>query len=328
MEDKTYDAIIIDLNNIYCANYAIREKERYETVEEALSVGGIYGTVNSIKSILKKFGNSTTKVWVLADNPTSRFSNRKMISPDYKINRIERPRQYYRGLELVSLIVQSFSDNFNYLQVPNMEADDFVPVVIEQIPVDKEILMVSSDMDWARCIDYKGHKVSWYAFNHKRVISKHEFVEKHGFEPTERNIVTYKSFRGDSSDNIEIGVPHIPEKILLQLLDYGDVEDIIRDIECIDFVSDHWKEVISERSAKLRINYQLVSFYPVVYKDIASFHIKCKYQPTTLKILYEGLGVNIDSFDRRVSEYIAKNDPASASKKVDGFFIQPRIKRA
>jgi 5'-3' exonuclease len=324
---ERYSCIIVDLQNLYARNYAVHEKELYESIDEIISVGGIHGTIISIKKILRDYAMPDTKVYFLADNPTSRQTSRKFISPDYKINRIVKPRIYYRGLELTSLILQSYSDNFIYIQVPKMEADDVVPVIIDKLPKEEKILIVSNDMDWARCIDYHDHSVTWY--NGKMIMTNGAFFDKYGFEPTEENIVNYKTYRGDASDNIEVGLPYIPEKIVLQLLDYGSVEDVILDVDNIEFLNPKWKALIKERAPRLKINQQLVSFYPLEYSEIKQFIIKGKFKPSTLRVLYEGLGFNVDQFDSRVSHHLNKisHEKGASKNAVSSYFSEPTIKR-
>jgi len=325
MTDK-YSHVIVDLQNLYARNYAVHEKELYESMNEVISVGGIHGTIISIRKILRDFCDENTKVYFLADNPTSKQTSRKLISPDYKMNRVSRPRIYYRGLELTSLILQSYSDNFIYIQVPKMEADDVVPVIIDTLPKEDSILLVSGDMDWARCINYHDHLVTWYTG--KVMMTNGAFFDKYGFEPTEENIINYKTYRGDASDNIEIGLPYIPEKIVLKLLEYGSVNDVISDAESIDFLNDKWKALIKEQAPRLRINEQLVSFYPLEYSEIKQFIIKGKFKPSTLRVLYEGLGFDVDQFDSRVSRHLRNvNHKKEEIKSASSFFNKPTIKR-
>jgi hypothetical protein len=316
-----FDYILIDLNNLFARNYAIHEKETYENENEVLSAGGILGTLNSIKKLIRENGSEDTVVYLLADNPTSKVFSRKMISPDYKINRIEKPKMYYRGLEVLSLILQSYSDNFYFMQVPNLEADDLVPVIIDQLEKDKSILLVSSDMDWARAIGLHGYNAVWH--NGKSIVTKGDFFDKYGFDPSEANVINYKTYRGDSSDNIEAGVPRIQEKLIFKLMEYGDVEDVITNIDTLEFVPPQWKEAIKERVPRLRLNKQLVSFSDVAYSEVRQFLIKCKLRHQTLKMLYEGLGIDPAMYDRRVSDYVASTN----NEKPNKFFTRPRIKR-
>lgn len=317
-----YDIAVVDLNNVYAANYAIRERKEYSSINEVVESGGVYGSMVSIKKILRDFLEPGGKVYFLADNPASALFNRKMISPDYKINRIERPKYYYRGLEILSLMIQNYSDDFIHIKIPNMEADDIVPVVISEIEEGMKVLLVSSDMDWARCIDYDGKSVTWYNFLSKKLFGKGEFHDKYGFDPSEDNIIRYKTYRGDRSDNIGIGLPYVPEDIVFRLMDYGDVEDVISDFENIDFLSDKVRGIIRENVPKLRLNYQLVSFVHIDRSAIEAYTIRCRFKPTTLRLLYEGLDFNIDHFDRRLASKVQK-----ASGDSDDFFIQPRIRR-
>ena len=312
---KTYDYLIIDLLNIFHAHDAIAKKEDK-------SQNGIYGTIQKINKLKREYLKPEGIVYILSDNPTSKVQTRKLLDPEYKINRIERPQEFYKSLEVLALILQSYDDNYKYIQVPKLEADDLVPIVVENLPEDSLILAVSSDMDWSRIINYKNHRVVWH--NRKEIVTRNLFEEKYGFFPSEQNVVTYKTFRGDPSDNIESGVPMLPTKHLFTMINFGSYDDIIENIDIID-IPDKWKEAIKERKARLDLNYQLVSFYPIPYKEMKPYIIDCKYKPRLLKNLYESLRFKIEYIDKRVDEFLKSQK--RPEKKIDSFFELPKQQR-
>lgn len=322
-----YDVLLIDLQNLYCRAYFANESLTFDNGHEVIKTGGIFSSIMMIKRFIRDYLEKDGHVYILADNPTSKLQDRKLIDPSYKLNRIERPREFYRGLELLSAILLSYEDNFHYIQVPGIEADDFVPTIIDMINTDKNILLISSDMDWARSINYHNHKVIWYNF--KEEINENIFESMFNFPPTEQNIISYKTYRGDKSDNIESGLPNIRERLILKMLEYGTVDDILNDIDIIDFIPKEWKEIIKSRKSRLLLNQQLVSFYPIELSKIKEFLVTCKYKPFTLKILYESIGFDIHKIDSRVYDIMRekKESKKKSDEEFDEFFRIPKTKR-
>ncbi|MFA5652370.1 MAG: hypothetical protein WC933_03315 [Candidatus Paceibacterota bacterium] len=315
-----YTTIIIDCNNLYHANYYTRKEEK-QVAGKSIPVGTIEGTFLSIQKLEREFLEENGKVYCLADNPLSTALVRKEIDPSYKINRIKQNNEFYRGIDYLLMILESYKDNYYIVRKDKVEADDCVPPIILTLDKEERILLVSSDMDWARCINYQGYNVDWN--NRKEIITKKEFNNKYGFDPNEQKIITFKCFRGDKSDFIDPGVLNIPTDILFQLLDYGTIFDIIRDCHYIPFLSQKWKDEIYERKGKLYLNYQLISFVPISPEDIKFHTLRGKRKKRSLKILYESLGLAIDKIDKVLYTEIVEEE----SKKLDDFFEQPTIRR-
>jgi len=315
-----YTSLFIDCNNLYHANFYTHKEEKTISGKN-IPIGAIEGTIISIKKLQREFLDDNGKIFILADNPLSTALMRKEIDPSYKINRIKENSEFYRGIDYLLMILESYSDQFYIVRKEKVEADDCVPPLIKTLDKTEKILLVSTDMDWARCIHYEGYYVDWY--NRKEIMSNSKFIDKYGFPPTERNIITFKCIRGDSSDFIDIGVPNIPSELVMKLLDYGDVHDIIRDCHYISFLSKKWRDEIYERKGRLYLNYQLVSFIPISPEDIKLHILKGSRKKKNLKILYTSLHLPIEKIDYDLYKELEE----AKSKKLDDFFVQPVIKR-
>lgn len=315
-----YDVLIIDVYNIYHKNYAKLSHLTHQVGNSQIVTGGIYGALRSFEKYQKDFLKEDGCVYYLSDNPTSKLLDRKAIDPEYKLNRIKRSPEFYRNIQFLLMILMNHNSKDFVVQKDGVEADDFVKAIIQNISKEKSVLLISSDMDWARMINYDGRNIQWYDTN--SIMYKADFIQKYGFNPSEKTIVNYKTFRGDGSDNIESGLPHLPEKLLLQLIDYEDIYDILDNLEIISFLSDKWKEKIKQQAPRLILNYKLVSFIEISETDIQKFITLCQYKPAYLKLLYQSLGFKIESIDPRLINVFFDDDKIK-NKEIDDFFIFP-----
>lgn len=323
INERSYDHILIDTNNTFCANHYAFSNLSYKVKNSIIQTGGIYGSVLAFQRLRKRFLKEDGTMWALFDNAKSMVNVRKTIDPEYKLNRTKMPKSFYRSLDYFRLIQLSYSNSEYVVYETGYEADDIAPVIIRKIPTDKKILVVSEDLDWSRLIGYQGRTVHQYM--KKMVFDQSKFNEHYGFLPTVDKIVLYKIIRGDKVDNIPKGIKGLPTKALMQLIDdYKNIFEIKENLEIIPYLSEHWKEVITKNFSRLTLNHQLVSFLSLSDKDINQFIFKCKYQPKVLKILYESLGFNIEKIDERIYSTRRKKKTGNS---FDDFWHHPTIPR-
>lgn len=331
MSDVRYDHILIDTLNLYHRAYST-SKHLTTTLEngEILVTGGVFTSLKMIQKLKNDYLTENGIIYFLFDG--SDFSSRDLplekspgsrtfrsqVDPDYKMNRkTDKDPEFFRGLNFFQLLLLSYDDNFVIIDIPDVEADDLVLPLVESIPNDDMILMVSTDFDWARKI---GPNIHWYT--NKGIYDDDRFKEDYGFLPENKSLQLYKSFRGDSSDNIPKGVPGIRESILVQLVqDYDTLNDIFHNLENIDYLSDTWKNKISENKSRLRLNYKLVDFYPIDVSVIEKYTFPCKFEPNVLREFYTLFGFNLNQIDHRVPP---KEDD---EETVAGFFQSESIPR-
>jgi len=319
-----YDCIIVDLLNLYHRNYNTHSEFLHTIGGRTLKTGGIYGSLISIQKIERELLNPNGIIYFCADNPISKIYERKGIDPDYKLNRTKQSDEFYKGLNYLSLILQNYNNNYFYLCIPKVEADDHVPSIIRMQPKSSKILVYSGDMDWARAIDFEGYSVDWH--NSKEVVSQIDFEKKYGFRPNSQNIISYKCYRGDDVDNIPIGLPNIRTDTLLQLIEYGTIYEVRESLDYIDFLNPEWKRKFLESFPRLNLNYQLLDFLSINEIAMKHYLTKCRFNPGALKIFYRTLGFDIGKVDPRLYNYFVDREAEKAGF-IDDFFQMPKIPR-
>ena len=312
-----YDNILIDSSNFYMRAYAVNQDLTAEFEDGTKVVtGGIWTALKMITTVETKFLKPDGKIYFLFDNYHSGENRRKLIDPDYKANRTKKDDSYYRSMDLFQTILLNYKDNFYCVKREGFEADDLVDTLVKTFPADEEVLLVSNDLDWFRSIGPYCHVAKYEA--HEYVIYRPaDFVDKFGFEPSVKNVVLYKCFRGDTSDNVPAGVPGIREKDLNRILnDYESITDLLSKVRSNQYMSDGLKKKIAENASRLLLNEKLVSFQPLTRNELLECVYKCSFNPKILKSVYTALRFDIAKIDPRVMRFPDKNPNESKS----GFF--------
>jgi len=324
---EKYDILIFDVNLWYHKNYHTHKDLSIEVGNQRIVTGGIYGFLKTLQRFERDYLKENGEIYFLFDNPNSKYNIRQLsIDPTYKANRKEYSKPFYRGLDYLRLILMEYHDNYTVIYGTGFEADDLVPNVLNTVDENKRVLAISDDLDWARIINYKGKKVDLYM--QKKVYTKKEFNEKYNFLPNESNVVLYKVIRGDTSDNIPVGIPNIPSKIVEKLVgDYKDIFEILENIQHIPYLNDTWKDRIIQKRARLRLNHQLVSFIPIDDSYLKRFTFKSVFRPKSLSMLYKSLGFNLREVDKRLEKDLDKGKKIRYNDKSDSFFHMPEPKR-
>lgn len=125
------------------------------------------------------------------------FNNwRKQEYSLYKANRVEKREAsdvdfdaFYKNLNAFIHDFQGIAKNFQFLQVPNCEADDLI-AVITKYKQNCDIITLSSDKDFYQLYKYKNYK-QWHP-------TKKQFIEV--VNPV--NYLTAKIITGDAGDNV------------------------------------------------------------------------------------------------------------------------------
>jgi len=304
-----YDNILIDISNFYMRAYAVNQDLTAELEDGSKIVsGGIYTAIRMINSIESKFLKEDGKIYFLFDNCHSGENRRKLIDPDYKSNRTKKDDGFYRSMDIFQTILLNYKDNFYCVKKEGFEADDLVDPLVKIFPEDEEVLLVSNDMDWMRSLTDYCH-VARYEMRDYVVYRPVDFTDKFGFEPSIKNIVLYKAFRGDSSDNIPPGLPGIREKDLIRLvLDYDSMTDVISKIRGNQYISLGFKQKIIENASRLLLNERLVSFQSISKDEIIESIYRCKFNAKILHSLYKSLNFQISKIDPRVARFFTKDE--------------------
>lgn len=300
-----YKSIIIDTNLLYYRNFATNKKLTHTVSGQPMYTGGIYGSIKSIMALRRKYLSPNGEMVFLFDNHASKSNLRKQIDETYKCNRIEKSKKFYKGIDYLEKILMYMYDNCKIVRISYMEADDLLPAVINCYKPTDKILLVSNDEDWCRSLTSNIH-----ILKNKEIVTQYSYEEKNGFFPTKENIILYKTFKGDTSDNIPNPIPRFPKDKLIQIMD-SKIEDIWDFLQRFD--KGEYKEIIIEDSVwykrlknteirkRLILNWRLVDYMGYDEADLHEGTFNCKFKKHTLRTLYLALGFNIEKLDYRLN---------------------------
>ena len=227
-------------------------------------VGGITGCLLSLGALIRK--NKPTRVLVVFDGKGGSTRRKKMYK-GYKEGRTGLTKvNRLVGYEDLEDQAESMKRNFNglikYLEllpvdlcyIDYIEADDIMAYAARHI-FKKEVLIVSSDKDFLQLVD---DRISVYLPTKKKMMYKDDVKELYGVPS--KNLVYYRIFDGDKSDNIP-GVKGIGPKTLINKLDFLQSDGLTLDtlLERVSLMDDEkLKNKILENTDTLKLNYDLM----------------------------------------------------------------------
>lgn len=240
-------------------------------------VGGVTGFLLSLGALIRK--NKPTRVLVVFDGKGGSHRRKKMWK-GYKEGRTGLTKvNRLAGYEDLEDQAESMKRNFNtlikYLEflpidlcyIDHIEADDVMAYAAKHI-FQKEVLIVSSDKDFLQLVD---DRISVYLPTKKKWMGKDDVKELFGVPP--HNLVYYRIFDGDKSDNIP-GVRGIGPKTLVNKLDFLQSNELTLDtlFEKVSQMDDEkLKNKILENKDILQLNYDLMQLSnPIMSSAITS----------------------------------------------------------
>jgi len=297
-----YRFLIIDSNNLFWRNWHIVSKFYYQGVTENPYLNTIYRSIQEILKLQKIYECSDQHVFLLFDNCSSKTKNRKMIYPQYKNDRdVETaPSNIYYSLSLFKELLKAYSDKFILVYRKGYEADDLtLPLknaLLKSLRKTEKMMFISGDLDWARNIDSNSH---WY--NWKVVYDREGFLKKEGYWPKENSVKLYKTFKGDSSDNIPVGVKAMPYDVLMDILEkYDSLEEIFKGLLTAKYDQKVIKRIYDSKR-QLWINYKLVDFIPLDV-SIEETIFQCFAKPKKIKFWFKFFKFPIPSWAVELEE--------------------------
>ena len=167
----------------------------------------VFNFFRQFKALVDEF--KPTRVYiVLEGRPTQRYE----LLPEYKATRkVEEDDPKYAELqkffEQKTKIVELLSKHFpvSVVRHQTSECDDTIYNIIERSSTAVPWIVVSNDSDFTQLLQQFSHVKIW------NPIKKH-----YATAPTEYDYVTWKSLRGDGSDNIP-GIPGVGDKTAVEL---------------------------------------------------------------------------------------------------------------
>lgn len=235
-------------------------------------IGGYIGFIRSIAAIIRQF--KPTRCIIVFDGKGG-SARRKKLHSGYKegramstrFNRLEDIGEQTVEQELESMRLQ-MGKLSEYLQclpvtlisIDNIEADDTIAYLTTDVFAQKnsEVIIMSDDKDFLQLVN---DKVSVWRPVEKKYYTPVEVLGKFGIPS--HNLIHYKVFMGDSSDNIKgikgIGAKTLQSKFSFLLDDKSyDLEEVID--YCIANQDQHkvYKTVV-ENIDTMRLNWKLMT---------------------------------------------------------------------
>ena len=227
-------------------------------------VGGVTGFLLSLGALIRK--NKPTRVLVVFDGKGGSHRRKQMYS-GYKEGRTGLTKvNRLVGYEDLENQQESMKKNFNLLikyldllpidlcYIDHIEADDVMAYAAKHI-FDKEVMIISSDKDFLQLVN---DRISVYLPTKKKWMKKEDVKELYGVPS--HNLVYYRIFDGDKSDNIP-GVRGIGPKTIVNKLDFLQSEELTIDT-MFDMVSEmddeKLKNKILENTDVLKLKYKLM----------------------------------------------------------------------
>lgn len=255
------------------------------TNREGKPSGAVFGFANILIKLLQS--EKPSHLVVAFDHARKTFRNE--LYADYKMQRKPTPTELKEQFPLIKEMLDAMS--IQYVEVPNIEADDIIGTVARKYSGEKIIL--SGDRDLLQLID-DDTKV-WLT---KKGVSELDKVDEErlnelfGLKPYQ--IIELKALMGDTSDNIP-GVKGVGEKTAINLLSqYLDLPNIYANI---DNITGKLKEKLETDKEMAFVSRQLATINTSC--DIDIDFDKCKY---------------IFPFGSKVYEFFKKMDFSSLTK--------------
>ena len=192
--------------------------------EDGDHIGGITGFLYSVGKTVRDFKPSRC---VIAFDGRGGNTKRKKIYKDYKANRANKTklRRFDHHDSTIENEQQSMKHQFSrlvsyldnlpvtFLSMDGIEADDTIAYIAQMYnDTCKKITIVSTDRDFYQLGD---DRIQVWSPIKKKMYDTQAVIDEFGVHPN--NMVLYRSFTGDKSDNIP-GVSGIGPKTILKLI--------------------------------------------------------------------------------------------------------------
>ncbi len=186
--------------------------------------GAVTGFANIILKILHEYQPDFAVVAL--DTPKKTF--RAEIFAEYKATREKMPDELAAQLPLMTEFISVLG--IKTVAVEGFEADDIIGTLATQASENFSVEIVTGDRDSLQLIN-SNTKVLLNKNTKIEVYDAEKFVAEYGFEPAK--LIDFKGLSGDSSDNIP-GVAGIGPKTATKLLqEFGDLENVLANVENI-----------------------------------------------------------------------------------------------
>jgi DNA polymerase-1 len=274
--------------------------------------GAIYGVVNMLRSLLKRYKPENMAVVFDAKGKTFRSD----IYAEYKAHRPPMPDELRSQIEPLHEIVKAMG--LPLLCVDGVEADDVIGTLATQASEEGRFTLIStSDKDMAQLVNEHVMLINTMT---DTLLDEEGVKEKFGVAPDQ--IIDYLALMGDSSDNIP-GLPKVGEKTAQALLQgIPSIDAIYDDVDAVTKLSfrgaksmpkklqEYRDQLLMSRElatikcdVELDFNPQQLSISAADNDKLAELYGRCEFRRWLSELLEQGaatdqaLGLTHDSDD-------------------------------
>jgi DNA polymerase I len=241
-------------------------------------VGGVTGFLLSLGALIRN--NKPTRVLIVFDGKGGSVRRKKMYN-GYKegrtgLTKVNRLVGYDDLEDQAESMIRNFNAVIKYLQllpvdvcyIDHIEADDIIAYTAGHI-FKKEVIIVSSDKDFLQLVN---DRISVWQPKKKKMVTNENVHEIYGVPSY--NLIYYRIFDGDTSDNIP-GVPGIGPKTLVNKLTFlqnEPINSLDTLMKCVNEITDEKlkAKILANRSV-LELNYNLMQLSdPIMGSAITS----------------------------------------------------------
>lgn len=219
--------LLLDANNLI---YRARYSAKYAREGDAAIV---YSFFRSLRPLIEKFEPDTC-YFVRDGAPSDRLD----ILPEYKKNRVrEHDNDFFtQKKEIEELVDSSFP--IVVCRDAALEADDLIAYLVLETHKHDECVIISSDTDFVQLLQ-----------EHNNCQLYNPITKKMRLAP-EYDYLTWKSLRGDGSDNIS-GIPRVGDKTAAKLaLDEKELRSFLNKNEINKEIYERNRSLIKFRNPK------------------------------------------------------------------------------
>jgi DNA polymerase-1 len=242
------------------------------------------------------------------DLPGETFRHKKYKA--YKATREKKEQELYDQIPIIQDMLSRYG--IQSLSAEGFEADDLLGTLSKKAAAKKlDSLILTGDLDSLQLID-ESTKVLFFqkGISETKTYDVAAVKERYGLTPEQ--LIDYKAFRGDPSDNIP-GVPGIGEKTATELIQsFGGVKDIFRAVKQKKVPEKYAKKLEGHEQTALdtRELVEIVRNVPITFA-LSSFKVS-KPDPTKLLELFRDL-----EFKSLIRKYAGEAPmPEPAKKKM------------
>lgn len=312
---NTNTILLIDGMNLFIRNYVCNET----TNSHANYIGGFFGFINSMCSMIRKF--NPYRCIIAFDGKNSGYRRRK-IYPDYKAKRHLTSNQLHRKnvtettaeeeREVMHNQLHRLGEYLKTLPVTiliydNIEADDIIAYCVNTIFNDEKKysnIIVSTDKDY---LQLASANTSIWSPIKQILYGPREIRDEYNVSVD--NFINYKIICGDTSDNIT-GVKGIGSKSIekyypiLRECKYIDIDGII------DYAKD---KIIDVKKPKIAYT-RMIENRDILYRNYDLMQLKNPQISTQIKMAIRNcvLNTSIQQLDSvQLKQYFIEDDLAS-----------------